>query len=212
VLDCSVMEPNYFDVRRIRSEVPMHFSGFPVICCRDALIAQRLAGRESVLDIGSGDRPFFGGVTPKNYRTMDIDRQLKLDFYSMEEISGLYEAVLMREVVEHLPREVFYSYLEKIHAILNPGGILILTTPNTWSPSWMLSDYTHVSHWPMHDMYAILKCFGFGQVEIYRVVWPSRTLWIKKIYWAIHSRFYAVDYAGSYMAIATKSGSDAARI
>lgn len=198
------MKPNYFDVRRFRSEVPLQFSGYPLICGRDAFIAQRLAGRESVLEIGSGDRPFFGGAAPRNYRTMDIDRGLKLDFYSIEEVAGTYDAVLMREVVEHLPRDLFYAYLEKIHGVLNPGGILLLTTPNTWCPSWMLSDYTHVSHWPMHDMYAILKCFGFSQVEIFRIIWPSRALWVKKIYWAVHSRLYHIDFAGSYMAVATK--------
>lgn len=72
----------------------------------------------------------------------------------------------MREVVEHLPRDQFYRYVEKIFSVLNVGGLLILTTPNTWSPVWILADYTHVSPWPMHDMYAVLRCHGFCPVEI----------------------------------------------
>ena len=198
------MEPSYLDIRRFRSEVPHNFSEYPTVVGRDKLIAQRLGQCHSVLEIGSGDRPFFSGAVPHTYRLMDVDRSLSIDFYSIEEVCGTYDAVLMREVVEHLPRELFYRYLEKIFSILNWGGALILTTPNTWSPGWMLSDYSHVSPWPMHDMYGVLRCHGFSSVEIYRILWPSRALWLKRLYWAVHSKFYALDHAGSYVAVATK--------
>jgi hypothetical protein len=74
------------------------------------------AGRESVLDIGSGDRPFFGGMAPRNYRTMDIDRGQSADStrpFLCAKLSNTFPGV-------------FYSYLEKIHAVLNPGGIPVV--------------------------------------------------------------------------------------
>jgi len=196
--------PNYFDVRRFRAEVPLHFSGYPAIVGRDEYIRERLRNCQAVLEIGAGDRPFFGNGAPSTYRTMDIDHCLKLDFYSIEEVTGTYDAVLMREVVEHLPREMFYDYLRKIYSVLAPGGTLFLTTPNTWCPSWMLADYTHISHWPMHDMYAVLKCSGFEPVQIKRILWPSKWLFAKKACWYFISKLYPFDYAGSYLAIAMK--------
>jgi SAM-dependent methyltransferase len=198
--------PSYFDVRRYRQEVPDSFLAYPLISERDALIARRLSARQRILEIGAGDRPLLPLLTQFQgvYRTMDVDRSTHFDYYSIEEINESFDAVLMREVVEHLPRPLFYSYLQRISEILVGGGILVLTTPNTWSPGWMLSDYTHVSAWPLRDMYGILRCYGFKPVEIYRIIWPSRWLWLKRTYWAIHSRFYPIDFAGSYLAIGTK--------
>jgi hypothetical protein len=127
------------------------------------------------------------------------------DFHSLAEIHEEYEAVLLRDVVEHLPREVFYEYLSEIVSrLLTPKGSLIITTPNPWSPqSFWGRDFTHISPWPPHDLYSALRDFGFSKVEIVRIVWPSRALWLKRIYWAIHSRFYDLDFAGAYIAMAS---------
>ena len=53
----------------------------------------------------------------------------------------------------------------------------------------------------MRDMYSVLRYYGFQPVEIYRIIWPSRVQWLKKAYWAVHSRFYMLDYAGAYVAL-----------
>lgn len=102
--------------------------------------------------------------------------------------------MIIREVAEHLERPLFYEYLEKIHEVLSPGGVLALTTPNSWCPGWMWVDYTHISPWPPADMIGILGEFGFD-ATIHRVIWPSRWLWLKRLYWAVHSRFYDFDFA-----------------
>ncbi len=196
--------PNYFAVRESRAKTGMHFRSFPVTADRDGLICRHIPQNARVLEIGAGDRPFLPelqrrGFTGRFY-TMDIDRRQRHDFYSVSEISGFYDAVIMREVAEHLERPLFYEYLEKIAEVLSPAGILALTTPNPWCPGWMWADYTHISPWPPADMIGILGEFGFG-ATIYRVIWPSRWLWLKRLYWAVHSRFYDVDFAGSYVAI-----------
>jgi SAM-dependent methyltransferase len=198
--------PTYFEVRRYRTEVPDYFRGFPVVCDRDKLIAAQLKGRNRILEVGAGDRPFLTNFSGA-YKTMDVDPTQKHDFYSVEEIQEPFDAVLMREVVEHISHGVFFSYLAKFAQILNPGGVLILSTPNPWAGGAVFAyDYTHISPWNMRDMYCVLRCYGFQPVEISRIIWPSRFQWLKKAYWAIHSRLYQLDYAGGYVAIGRIGG------
>ena len=193
--------PTYFEVRKYRAEVPDHFLGFPVVCGRDELISAQLKGRSRILEVGAGDRPFlttFSGV----YKTMDVDRSQKHDFYSVEAIDEPFDTVLMREVVEHITHDQFFGYLGKFSQILSGGGVLILSTPNPWAGGTVFAyDYTHISPWNMRDMYSVLRYYGFQPVEIYRIIWPSRVQWLKKAYWAVHSRFYMLDYAGAYVAL-----------
>ena len=200
--------PDYWAIRRYRLEISTDPFSYPLTNDRDGWIASRVASCGRVLEIGAGERPFlpdlvragFGGT----FRTMDVGN-VACDFQSLAEIEEEYHAVLMREVVEHLPREVFYQYVNEIVSrLLKPGGALIITTPNPWSPqSVWARDFTHISPWPPHDLYAILRYFGFSKVEIVRVIWPSRALWLKRLYWAMHSKFYDLDFAGAYLALAT---------
>jgi SAM-dependent methyltransferase len=204
-----MVEPDYFVVRRYRKEAPQKFFGYPLICDRDMWICRNLVQSSNrILEIGSGDRPFEAQLRANGFRglvrTMDVDRSMLFDYYSVDDVNETFDAVIMREVIEHLPRPVLYSYLRKITEILIPGGMLVITTPNPWAPSWVLSDYTHISPWSPADLYGVLRWIGFRRVEIYRIIWPSKFLWLKRIYWAIHSRFYDFDFAGSYLALATK--------
>ena len=203
-------EPDYLEVRRLRSEVPKKFLGYPLVSDRDGLIARRLVARASkVLEVGAGDRPFEPELRARGFvgtfKTMDVNRGRKFDYYSVEEIDECFDAIIMREVIEHCPRSLFYAYLDKFLSILTPGGLLAMTTPNPWAVVWFIAaDYTHVSPWPPADLYGVLRWFGFQPVEIYRVIWPSKFQFLKRMYWAVHSRFYDIDFAGSYIAIATK--------
>lgn len=202
-------EPSYRAVRRFRAEVPQGFRQYPVISNRDTWIGRRILSQaQTVLEIGCGDTPFDRVLREDGYngsfKTMDVDPDLSCDYYSLDDIHEDFDAVIMREVIEHLPRPLFFSYLDKIRSLLNPGGLLVLTTPNPWAPSWVFSDYTHQSPWPPADLYGVLRWYGFESVEIHRIIWPSRFPWLKRWYWALHSRLYDIDFAGSYVALAVK--------
>jgi hypothetical protein len=203
-------EPDYFEIRRLRSEAPKKFLGYPLVSDRDGWIAQRVVDRAmTVLEIGAGDRTFEPELRARGFtgtfKTMDVNRGLSVDYYTVEEIKERFDAIIMREVIEHCPRSLFYSYVYKSLSILTPGGLLAMTTPNPWAASWFIaSDYTHVSPWPPADLYAVLRWYGFQPVEIYRVIWPSKFQFLKRLYWALHSRMYDIDFAGSYIAVATK--------
>lgn len=204
-----MVEPNYFEIRRYRKEVTQKFLEYPLTSDRDGFLCSRLiASCNKILEIGAGDRPFLEDLASHGYtgtfKTMDVDRGVDFDYYSLEDVNEPFDGVILREVIEHLPRPEFYAYLDKIASLLTPGGLLVMTTPNPWCPGWVFADYTHISPWPPADLYAVLRSKGFHPVEIWRVVWPSRILWLKRIYWAIHSRFYDIDFAGSYIAVAKK--------
>ena len=109
------MDLDYFAVRRFRAEIPILPFSHPLTADRDGWIAQRLRSAASVLEIGVGDRPFstdlerhgFKGI----FRTMDV-ANVPCDYRSLGDIREQFEGVVMREVVEHLPRELFYQYVE----------------------------------------------------------------------------------------------------
>jgi SAM-dependent methyltransferase len=203
-------EPQYFAIRQYRKEVPEKFLGYPTISTRDAFICEQIIGRaHRVLEIGAGDRPFHTELKTRGFaglfKTMDVDRTLPFDYYSIDEIAETFDAVIMREVIEHLPRPVLYAYLEHIKKILEPTGLLLITTPNPWAITWVFADYTHISPWPPADLYGVLRWYGFDPINIYRILWPSKALWLKRLYWSLHSRLYDIDFAGSYLAVATLS-------
>ncbi len=203
-------EPDYFAIRRFQKEVPQKFLEYPLVSDRDDFICKRLLPHSMrVLEIGAGDRPFENELRSRGFmgmcKTMDVHNDHNFDYHSIGEIDESFDAIIMREVIEHIPRPVFYTYLKKIFAILNPGGLLVITTPNPWAVSWVFADYTHISPWPPADLYGVLRWYGFKPVEIHRIIWPSRFLYLKRFYWAIHSRFYDIDFAGSYIAMATKA-------
>jgi hypothetical protein len=168
-----IHHPNYFAVRESRAKTGVHFRSFPVTADRDGLMCRQVPFDARVLEIGAGDRPFLPELQQRgfagSFRTMDVDRKQRHDFYSISEVSGAYDAVIMREVAEHLERPLFYEYLERISESLSPGGVLALSTPNPWCPGWMWADCTHVPPCPPADMLAILGQFGFDAM-IHRVV------------------------------------------
>ena len=192
----------YGQVMSYRNQYPDQFLAYPVTLNRDTTMITPLLKCNTILEIGAGNRKFlpeFHGT----YRTMDTDESTQQDFYSIETVQGKYDGIVMREVVEHIPRELFFRYLEKIYDSLNSRGALVLSTPNPMSAQFW-SDFTHISPWPIRDMCCILRSYGFENICIYRVIWPSRALWLKRLYWSIHSRMYQIDYAGAYVAIAYK--------
>lgn len=202
-------EPDYFEVRRYRRQDAKRFDLYPLTSDRNGTICERiLPHSRRVLDVGSGDNPFLPSLKKNGfdgvYRTMDVSASVPCDYYSLDQVDGTFDAVLMLDVIEHLTRPDFYAYTRKILELLAPGGWLIITTPNPWSGTWVYADYTHISPWTPADLAAVLRCYGFEQPEITRLIFPSKYLFIKRLYWAVHSRFYDIDFAGNYLAAARK--------
>jgi SAM-dependent methyltransferase len=147
------------------------------------LFVEHLAGARTVLDVGAGDR-YWSEVLRRlgidaDYRSADLETRHSHDYGDFLSVEENVDAVLMLELIEHLPLELGLRFIEHAIALLNPGGVLVIGTPNTHHPNWVWSScVTHIRPWPVQDLWAICKIAGFTQVEVYRqmLVTPRRRL------------------------------------
>lgn len=83
-----------------------------------------------VLDVGAKDSPYKELIPRTKYLTLDINKKSQPDIYSdLHKIkwqSNYFDTVIATEVLEHLyePQKA----IDKIHRILKPGGVCILST------------------------------------------------------------------------------------
>jgi len=93
-----------------------------------------------ILDIGFTDQPniFLKGEVygmdinkpekkPSNYKECFVH-----DASSLMEFEDRYDTILAGEIIEHLDSP--QAFLEGCYAILNPGGRLVISTPNPYFP------------------------------------------------------------------------------
>lgn len=83
-----------------------------------------------VLDVGAKAAPYRSYVPAGGYMRLDIDPAKKpdicCDLHELEWKGDLFDTVLAIEVLEHLydPQRA----IDRIHAVLKPGGVCILST------------------------------------------------------------------------------------
>lgn len=168
-----------------------------------------------ILDIGAGDnslkKKFIKHGYKGVYETFDISREFEHNYYNLDEITGNYDGIIMLEVIEHMELLSFLNILDnKIEKILNPCGVLAVSTPNPASINSMwASDLTHIQQYPLQDLLAILFARGY-ECEAFRVLLLTREnisiiekarLFLKKV---ITSKILEVDYAQGLLIIARK--------
>jgi SAM-dependent methyltransferase len=161
----------------------------------------------TVLDFGAGDLSLKGKFTKAGFRgkyfTCDVSKDFKYDFSSLEEIVQKkikFDAILVLEVIEHLNLAEFEKFLPVLVSLVNPGGRLVISTPNAHSINSVWStDLTHVKSYPHPDLWALFTLKGFD-CRPYRVIW-TRNKWMspmEKVKYEIGkvlTHFLGVDYA-----------------
>lgn len=120
---------------------------------------EKLVSRKRMLDIGCANGAFLKAADERGWRTQGIElRQKSIEIARNNGIEVLtkpldelnlpaksYSAVTMWQVVEHLPDPI--TVLKDCHRILQPDGILAISTPNLKSIGWMLLK----DSWPAVD-------------------------------------------------------------
>lgn len=58
------------------------------------------------------------------------------------------------------------SFLEWGYKQLNPGGVLVVSVPNPRHPFVQFENCTHQQHWPLSNLYAVLRMIGCSEKNI----------------------------------------------
>lgn len=168
-----------------------------------------------ILDVGAGEQNLKDAIKQRNidaqYYSMDTSTnsgQL-YNYQNIESISGTYDLIVMQEVIEHLDLETGLQYLKKAYDMLNPNGFLVVTVPNMFRPVQFFTGFSHITHYPLPDLYGILRAIGFkGEAILRRIEIKPRGLSFKdKIMISLRKIIYKImgfDYAHGVMCMIGK--------
>jgi 2-polyprenyl-3-methyl-5-hydroxy-6-metoxy-1,4-benzoquinol methylase len=188
--------PDIWDLKILRKRFP--------------LLLEMIRDGERVLDMGASNRNLESRLKrhfPRLiYKSMDIDREQFHDFYSLEEIRECFDVVFLFEVIEHLDLEEGIRLLKRIYELLDPGGRLILTTPNVFNPSRYWRDATHKVAYCYDELAGLLMAQQFQVRAMYRTYSDAFLRYLFRIYvMAPLHRYLGIDFAKSILIVAEKS-------
>lgn len=165
------------------------------------LILDIVKDGHKVLDIGAHDRALEHKLAESGYqvtyKSMDIDRSRDHDYYSLDEVQEKFDLITCLEVIEHIDFESGYKLLERIFELLNPGGQLVISTPNIVHPTIFWIDPTHVTPYNHKDLTGILTSVGFKNIHLFRIA-SSGDLYrksLRKIMRRLLCRCLELDFA-----------------
>lgn len=183
----------------------------PLIKRRFSLVNKNLRSGMRILDVGAGERGMEVKIMKKHarviYKSMDIDRNLPHDYYSLDEIDEQFDLILLLDVIEHLELEEGVNMLRQVNELLVEEGKLIINTPNIFNPSRFWLDATHKVAYSYEELGGILLSQGFEVLEIYRTFNASVPKYFLRLtlFYPLH-RILNVDFAKSILIKARKRG------
>lgn len=96
-----------------------------------------------------------------------------LEYLARPASAGAYDVVIMRDVLEHFPKDETLSVLAAVKAALRPGGLLFLHVPNADSPFFgrvRYGDFTHETAFTPSSLSQVLLATGYEEPRCF----PSR--------------------------------------
>lgn len=145
-----------------------------------------------ILDVGCGIGLFLYFLKAKGYSNffgIDISRQQvefcrnnitdcvelvdAFDFLARE--NKPYQAIVMTDLLEHIPKDRSIKFLSLACNALDQGGTLIIRVPNMSNPFTLKERYGDITHevgFNEDSLYAILNAVGFDNIAIYPVHYP----------------------------------------
>jgi 2-polyprenyl-3-methyl-5-hydroxy-6-metoxy-1,4-benzoquinol methylase len=83
---------------------------------------------------------------------------------------GFYDALILRDVVEHFTREQIVEVLQLCRAAIRPGGSVIVQVPNAESPFFgriRSGDFTHELAYTSSSVTQLFNVVGFDDPQVY---------------------------------------------
>jgi len=165
-----------------------------------------------LLDVGATDRVWEQTIRQRwpgcAYRSLDIDRTNRHDYYEFSAVDELFDAVVCFEVLEHVPQGVGLEIVRDCAAVCRPGGVVLCSVPNVTMPIHQLQ-FPHISAINHRDLGALLRQQGLVVLDITRVFFGStRRRWMHRALLGPLHRAMQIDYCQSIAALARKPGPD----
>ncbi|MBM4348315.1 MAG: methyltransferase domain-containing protein [Deltaproteobacteria bacterium] len=180
-----------------------------VVRKRLPFILKYLEDGEAVLEIGAFNRELGERIKKHRpriqYKSMDIDPTYSHDYASLEEIKETFDMILLFEVIEHLSREKGKGLVNKICEILKPGGKVILTTPNVYTPGQYWKDVSHETPYHYEELGGLFLSEGFESIEMYRLFSEPFLKYFFRV-WLCSPffQFLGIDFTKSILLMARK--------
>jgi len=168
-----------------------------------------------VLDIGAGvNKPLKQSIrlSTQRYFSLDTDPAGQFDFHSFEDIPTHVEFDLMvaNQVLEHLTVADVLATLRAAHGHLASDGHFLATVPNPAHPVRQWGDATHMTAWPMYDLYGVFRAAGFYVRALTRYnKHPLPRNPIKRIIVNVVCEVFRVDWCDSLMIVGQEVGKNA---
>jgi SAM-dependent methyltransferase len=187
--------PEIWDLKIVKKRLP--------------IILRYLKDGEKVLEIGASDRGLEVRVKKYYphaiYKSMDIDPSYPHDYSSFEEIRDTFDMVLLFEVIEHLDWESGREMVARIFDFLKPGGRVILTTPNIYTPGQYWKDVSHRTPYHYEELGGLFLSQRFESVELFRLFNAPLLRYVMKVYlFSPVFRFLKIDFTKSILLVARK--------
>lgn len=143
------------------------------LCDIERVYFDAVRSASTLLDVGAGDlrimRKFTAAGYAGEYHTQDVGPEGTYTYRDLGEVTRRYGSIVCLDVLEHLDLAAGLALLDRMVALLEPGGALVIQTPNAaYIPDPRSWDMTHLHVYNIHDLHAYLTCDGLD-VSGYRV-------------------------------------------
>jgi SAM-dependent methyltransferase len=188
--------PELWDLKIVRKRLPF--------------VLKHLKDGERVLEIGAFDRSLEGRLKhfrPRiEYKSLDIDPTYVHDYTSLEHVDEKFDLVLLFELIEHLDWEGGREMVAKIFDVLKPGGRVILTTPNIYTPGQYWKDVSHRTPYHYEELGGLFLSQRFESIELFRLFNDRLLGYVVKVYlFSPVYRFLRIDFTKSILLLARRA-------
>lgn len=140
-----------------------------------------------ILDVGCGRGGLVYWLQQRGYRNasgidlsaeqVDTARRLGIPNVQQADVAEFlagrrdhYDALILRDVLEHFTRDEIVEVLEICRSAIRPGGVVIVQVPNAESPFFgriRYGDFTHETAFSLSSINQLFNVIGFDDARVY---------------------------------------------